>query len=235
MRYFVSDIHGEYDLFIKLIQKIKLSQNDEMYILGDIIDKGKNSIALAKLIASMPNLHCIIGNHEYSFLKYYHSLIEGENVDFDSVLSQLKEYFQGDGHLLDWELVDWLDALPSYIEGEDFICVHAGLPVDSLGETPPLDKVSIEQLVHDRRFKDPTLIHKNPKCIFFGHTQTNCICGENKILGYRRKGRTPNGTLSDYYKIHLDTGAWSNGVLGCFCADTCKAIYVKKENGATGA
>ena len=33
--------------------------------------------------------------------------------------------------------------------------------------------------------------------------------------------------VSDYYKIHLDTGAWSNGVLGCFCIDTCRAFYVK--------
>ena len=29
MTYFVSDIHGEYDLFIKLLGKIKFSENDE--------------------------------------------------------------------------------------------------------------------------------------------------------------------------------------------------------------
>ena len=35
-------------------------------------------------------------------------------------------------------------------------------------------------------------------------------------------------TIKDYYKIHMDTGAWSNGVLGCVCIDTLKVYYVKK-------
>ena len=35
--------------------------------------------------------------------------------------------------------------------------------------------------------------------------------------------------LLDFCKIHLDTGAWSHGVLGCLCMDTCKVCYVKKQ------
>ena len=40
MTYIVSDIHGEYDLFIKLLEKIKFSNSDTMIICGDVIDKG---------------------------------------------------------------------------------------------------------------------------------------------------------------------------------------------------
>ena len=230
MRYCVSDIHGEYELFNQLLIKIKFSSTDVMYICGDVIDKGEQSIRLARTIASMKNVYCIIGNHELAFLKFYHSILQTSPENFDEVLRKLQNYFPEDGHLLNWDLVDWIDSLPSYIEEKDFICVHAGIPLDDSNQLLPLSEVSVEQLVHDRRFKEPTVIHKSPKCIFFGHTQTDCVCGENKIIGYRRNNGVPAKSITDFYKIHLDTGSWSNGVLGCFCIDTLKAVYVKKEN-----
>lgn len=48
MIYCVLDVHGEYELFRKLIEKIKFSNNDKMYICSDIIDKDESSIKLAK-------------------------------------------------------------------------------------------------------------------------------------------------------------------------------------------
>lgn len=226
MKYCVSDIHGEYGLFKKLLQVIKFSASDEMYVCGDIVDKGKDSIKLAKFIASFPNVHCILGNHEYSFLKYFQSILQTSPTDFDQVLKDLQGYFEYDGGLLDWDLVEWFDQLPAYIEKEDFICVHAGIPLDANKNLLPLDKVRIEQLLNDRYFKEPTVVHNTPKCVFFGHTQTDYLCGESKILAYRRNNSFAARTVKDYYKIHLDTGAWSNGVLGCFCIDTLQAIYI---------
>lgn len=228
MKYFVSDVHGEYKLFVELLEKIKFSESDEMYICGDIIDKGSEPIKLARFVSSLPNVHCILGNHEYEFLKYYHSLLHDSPNDFDAVLTRLREYFS-DGHLLDWETVDWLDRLPSYIENEDFICTHAGVPLDSKGNILPLENASVEQLVNDRRFKEPTVKHKDARCVFFGHTQTNCICGEARIIGYKRSGVKVPESIRDIYKVHLDTGAWSNGVLGCFCLDTLKVVYARKK------
>ena len=61
MIYLISDIHGEYDLFIKLLRKIDFSSDDEMIICGDIIDKGQDSVKLLKLIKSMPNFRFISG------------------------------------------------------------------------------------------------------------------------------------------------------------------------------
>ena len=228
MKYVVSDLHGEYELFVSLLEKIKFSLGDEMYVCGDIIDKGESSVRLIKLIASLPNVHAIVGNHEYSFLKYYHSTLEESPEDFDAVLKHLQSYFSTDGHLLDWETVDWLENLPAYIEEDDFICVHAGIPLDEKGYPLPLSDASMGELVWNRKFKDPNLVHYGDKCVFFGHTQTNVICGESKILAYRRRGVTPRGGIKDFYKIHLDTGTWTTGRLGCFCIDTCKAFYVEK-------
>jgi hypothetical protein len=197
-----------------------------MYICGDIIDKGNDSMKLAKYISSFANMYCIIGNHELAFLKYYHAILQTSPNDFDEVLRQLQTYFPQDGDLLDWNVMDWLEELPPYIEKEGFICVHAGVPMDAGGKLLALPTVSIEQLVHDRRFKEPDVIPKSSKCVFFGHTHTAAVCGENKILTYPRC--VAPCTVEDYYKIHLDTGAWQSGVLGCFCIDTLERVYVLK-------
>ena len=75
MDYCISDIHGYYDLFCRLLEKIRFGGGDKLYVLGDIIDKGPDSIRLAKLLFSMPDVYCIAGNHEYDFLKYYRTLM----------------------------------------------------------------------------------------------------------------------------------------------------------------
>lgn len=229
MRYVLSDSHGEYELFEQLLLKLNFSLEDEMYICGDIIDKGDSSIRLAKYISSFPNMYCVIGNHELSFLKFYHSLLQESPDDFDAVLRRLQAYFPEDGELLDWELVDWFDSLSSYIEKADYICVHAGIPLDDFQRLEPLSEVGVEQLVYNRKFKDPNVIHNSPKCVFFGHTQTDCICGENIVLKYCRNSNISSTSVRDYYKIQLDTGSWSNGVLECFCIDTLETFYIKKE------
>ena len=48
-----------------------------------------------------------------------------------------------------------------------------------------------------------------------------------KITAYKRENCAGN-SIKDFYKIHLDTGAWQNGILGCFCLESLKCVYVKK-------
>ncbi|WP_455810217.1 metallophosphoesterase, partial [Clostridium butyricum] len=39
-RYVMSDIHGCYAEFIEMLQKINFGDDDELYVLGDIFDRG---------------------------------------------------------------------------------------------------------------------------------------------------------------------------------------------------
>lgn len=228
MVYCISDIHGEYELFVRLMDKIAFSTVDKLYVCGDIIDKGNEPVKLMKLLFSMPNVHCIIGNHEHLFLRYYSELMKQEQGDnYDGVLKKLQEYIPGDGALLDWETVDRLESLPYYIETEKFICVHAGVPLVGK-KIVPIKSATREQLVYDRRFKEPNVEVDTEKCIFFGHTPTCYINGKTDILAYKKQGKT-GSAIDDYYKVHLDTGTTLNGVIGCFCVDTCKATYVKRD------
>ena len=90
MDYCISDVHGYYELFCRLLDKIKFGSGDRLYVLGDSVDKGPDSIRLAKLLFSVPNIRCIAGNHEYDFLKYYRSLMR-QTEDYDLVLARLQE------------------------------------------------------------------------------------------------------------------------------------------------
>jgi hypothetical protein len=227
MRYVFSDIHGKYDLFSRLLEKIGLTAGDTVYICGDVIDKGEHSLKTLRLVCELPNAKMILGNHEDMFLKYYRSLMS-ESSDFDYILEKLRGYFPCDGDLLDFELMDFLEGLPIFIREPNFICVHAGIPTDSEGRLLDPKTVSPEILLNDRRFKEPTFRHESPECVFFGHTQTNGISGQDKILAYLRDRKRPPKDISDFYKIHLDTGAWCSGVLGCFCIDSLRAFYVSK-------
>ena len=230
MIYCVSDIHAEYKLFLRLLEKIKFSDSDKLIVCGDIIDKGQDSVRLLKFISKMTNATCINGNHEYTFLKLYAGLMRESPHDFDYVLKKLQEYFPNDGHLLDWETVDWIEKRPYYIEEEEYICVHAGVPLDGNNRILPLEKATREQLVYDRNFKSPNLEIRGSKCVLFGHTPTSYLLnGESKIIAYRRSGADKDGRkINDYYKIHLDTGTWLDGVLGCFCINNCRVYYVNK-------
>ena len=224
MTYIISDIHGYYDLFLKLLDKINFSKEDELISCGDLIDKGPNSIKLMRYVKEQSNIHCILGNHEYSVLKTYYSMLQNSTVDFDEVLQRLQTYFP-DGKL-DWELIDWLETLPTYIERGDFICVHAGIPLGADGKPIPFEKASVEQLVYDRRFKDADVIPISDKTVFFGHTPTSYLINENKIITYSRRDSNAN-SIKDFYKVHLDIGVWLHGRLGCFCVETCQEFYVE--------
>lgn len=46
MIYIASDIHGEYDLFMRLLERIRFTEQDEMIVCGDAIDKGTGSVRL---------------------------------------------------------------------------------------------------------------------------------------------------------------------------------------------
>ena len=44
MRYIIADIHGCYNEYINLLKKIKFTDKDTLYILGDVVDRGPEPI-----------------------------------------------------------------------------------------------------------------------------------------------------------------------------------------------
>ena len=70
----MSDLHGQFVLLQLMLNKIQFTDEDELYILGDIMDRGPNSIDIYYFVKAMPNVHMIKGNHDCFFIKNRKSL-----------------------------------------------------------------------------------------------------------------------------------------------------------------
>ena len=46
MIYAVSDLHGCYDKYLKLLERLKMTSDDSLYILGDIVDRGSDGMKI---------------------------------------------------------------------------------------------------------------------------------------------------------------------------------------------
>ena len=90
--YVISDIHGQYDMFMELIDKIDLKQTDTLYVLGDILDRGPHPIKVLKKLMEMPNAICIVGNHELMALECLEFLMkEITDMSSEEEIKKLKE------------------------------------------------------------------------------------------------------------------------------------------------
>ena len=66
----MSDIHGCYDEYSRMLDKIHFSEKDRLYLAGDYIDRGKDSPAMLRWPEKRPsNVFPIKGNHDV--FRYY--------------------------------------------------------------------------------------------------------------------------------------------------------------------
>ena len=88
--YVMSDIHGCYDEFLSMLEKIGFSENDRLIIAGDYIDRGGQSYEMLKWIEQRPpNVTLLRGNHEEKFIEYVELMLmldrdEQLGTDFSS-------------------------------------------------------------------------------------------------------------------------------------------------------
>lgn len=75
MTYAISDIHGEYDKFIAMLELINLTDKDTLYILGDVLDRGPEPIKILNDMSTRSNVYPIIGNHEVMALDILKDLL----------------------------------------------------------------------------------------------------------------------------------------------------------------
>jgi len=68
MIYVMSDLHGCYDKFQKILKVIHFSAEDTLYVLGDVLDRGPEGFKLLLNLAERSNGVCLMGNHELAAL-----------------------------------------------------------------------------------------------------------------------------------------------------------------------
>ena len=66
MTYVMSDVHGQYDKYSKMLDKIGMTTWDELYILGDVVDRGPEPMAILMDISFNIDIVPILGNHDWT-------------------------------------------------------------------------------------------------------------------------------------------------------------------------
>ena len=128
----ISDVHGCCKTFIRLLEKqVNLTPKDELYLLGDYIDRGPDSKGVLDYIFWLKEqgyfVKCLLGNHEDMMLKsiqlrnWRRSWLANGGIE---TLQSFKVKHPAD---IPEKYILFLDELPYYHLVDKFILVHAGL------------------------------------------------------------------------------------------------------------
>ena len=230
--YVMGDVHGEYDKFMELLEKIDLKDEDTLYLIGDVIDRGPHPIKVLQKLMEMPNAIPILGNHELMALQCMNFLmqeitektimeLDEETLDNFWTWQQngndttLYEYYQLDKE----ERQDILDFLGEFllyeeleINGKKYLLVHAGL--GNFSPEKEMDDYTIDELVWDRT--DYNEKYYDDVYVVSGHTPTQLI-EDNPEPGkiYRANNH-----------IAIDCGScFKNGRIAVICLETGEEFY----------
>lgn len=205
----IGDVHGCYNTLVALLDKIP--PQEEICFVGDLIDRGANSLEVFKLVQGR-KFHCVRGNHEQMASDSY----AGKNMQ-----SRINQHFWaktcgGEETLTSFqstssvssefeEFLKWSRQLPHLlhfeVEGQNLVVSHS-LVMPAFGT--PLEIESAlwyrDSCVHNENDYD----YEGAEHSFyniFGHTPTNCL-EDSKVVPY----------IGSRYAC-IDTGAVYGGKL----------------------
>lgn len=224
MTYVISDIHGCYDKYIKMLDLIDLSDSDTLYVLGDVIDRGPDGIRIMFDMMKRKNVIPIIGNHESMALGIMRTSSNGlDDVSFKNAYITWM-YNGGEPTLKAFMSLDAAQRrqIRSYI---DTFMIYATLTVGGrnfhLSHTLP-------EYDPDRDIHDVTYLE-----FIWGEPDYDTVYDENTLFV---TGHTPTGFIDPEYEgriwrknnhIAIDCGAvFDNGRLGCIRLDDLKEFYI---------
>lgn len=156
----ISDIHGNRRCLEGLLQKIHFCRDDILFLLGDYIEKGPESLATLQTVMDLcsgENVYALCGNMEAGRMELFDKEGSEGCVELFDYMEERKKHWGGS---LFSEMIqrlglscstptelpsaknaikkafakelDFMRSLPTIIETQAFIFVHAALPTENL-------------------------------------------------------------------------------------------------------
>lgn len=231
MIYVIGDIHGNKEKYDEMLAKLSPSDTDAVFVLGDVIDVGEDSVEILKDMMYRANIYPVLGEHEYMARKIFplivkaksldeaKDMLDGENKeDLDKWLGMNSEKTISDFLSLNEEekesILDYLSEFQAFEEveanGKTFVLVHAG--IDNFEPDKALEEYAEEDFVFGNA--DYTKVYFKNKYLITGHTPTVAINPKFMDKVYSKNGH-----------IALDCGAAYGGKLAAICLDVLKLTY----------
>lgn len=235
MIYVMSDLHGCYDEYKEMLDKINFHQDDMLYIVGDILDRGEKPISILEDMMMYDNIIPILGNHDYMayyILKHLNTQITKDNVEThlneefmqlyldwlqdggSTTLKQFKKISSNKKEII----LEYLQEFSLYEELEvnqqKYVLVHAG--IEHFQENKPLSHYDLADLLFKRTNYNQIYFHD--KYLITGHTPTMIIRDDHQPLIYK-----------DNRHIAIDCGCVYGKKLACYCLNTQEEFYIDKK------
>ncbi len=203
MIYVASDLHGcAVEEFRALLDRAGFREEDFLFVLGDVIDRGDYGAELLLRLTQQPNVQFILGNHEAMMLScaFLFDEVTERNLDSltvddlkrmnhwqrnggDTTIAGMRKILKEDPELVEG-MLEYLREAPLYdtVEtgGRRFILVHGGL--GNFDPQKPLDLYEPMELLWTR--PDLDSVYYPDVTVILGHTPTVCYGTEyrGKIL-----------------------------------------------------
>lgn len=167
-RIVIGDVHGHYEGLMRLLAAIAPAADDQLYFLGDLIDRGPASAKVVEFVKDGGH-HCLLGNHEQLMIDSF------PNSTIYAPALQAWLYSGGRATVASYgeegipvPHLDWMKTLPRYMDLGDVWLVHAGV-----NPRLPLSRQSMQEFCWIRdEFHSIEKPYFPNKLIITGHTIT---------------------------------------------------------------
>ena len=251
MIYACSDIHGCYNRFIKLLNRINFTEKDELYILGDTIDRNPDGIkVLLYIMENQNNIHLIMGNHEDFMYRYlfrqdmnkriYNEIIENYNdiwfADCNGGRITYDAYNELDEDTKQ-AIFKFLSELPIAILKEvndiKYHLSHSGtiprITEKDYWTMNDVNKYEKETIVWDSMYRWDGMLHYTnyPEgyISLLGHVPVQRVRDSYNRYAVYKKDRTIDIDGGCAYYALEEEGVKT--ALSCYCLDTQKVVYIR--------
>jgi serine/threonine protein phosphatase 1 len=205
----VGDIHGCHDEFAELLNRLVLTPEDQLILLGDLVNRGPNSVRVIEL-ARTHRARALLGNHE-------RRLLECRRTGDRSGLKETDSATLAELGPADWTYLEGM-TLTHELPDLNTVFVHGGFLPGQPWQKQPADVVTRIQVV-DRE----------------GRPRKRADCPEGELWAdlwsgppFVVYGHTPR---PDIYKLKwsvgIDTGCAMGGCLTAFILPERRFIQVK--------
>ncbi len=231
MIYVTSDLHGCFKEFKQLLEYVHFSEEDYLYIIGDVLGRGDEPIPLLQYVMAHKNMELLLGNHEQAFLW---NMDENTSIFSDEEVRALwlkhsgRETYEQYMALTQEEraeILAYVKQCPLYkIVGKN-ILAHAGIETkdityDSLKELMNQQK-SFKMLWQTKEFYCEPMELSDPEVrVFFGHMFSLIIRQD------RGEALDSTEVWKDKNRIGLDCGYSFGGKMVMYDLDQDKEYYL---------
>lgn len=231
--YVISDIHGMYDMWKHMMEKIKLTDDDRLIVIGDVIDRGSDGVKILQEIMDNKNITMLIGNHELMMLENWFNPDDSEIADnwmynggYPTVQAMMRLSAEEQDKIIQFLRNCVIEAHVSTDDGRRFHLVHGWL-------SPVNEKENHGEYIYNSVWGRPGI--RTAKCksaegtLIIGHTPVMNLYDLDECKDFSRNHfrimHAPN-----FINIDCGCGHKADGdCLSCLRLDDMKEFYVLQE------